>query len=384
LTEDQKLLVDSARQFIEKEHSFAQRWERARTGEAFSPVKWRAFGEMGWLGMALPESVGRLGLSAVEIVLLAEELGRGLVLEPFAACGVLPARLLAKLGGPRHAGLLEASIGGAAIIAAALSEPQARGAVAEVELRAEPVGGGWRLTGCKSLVIGAPEVAWFLVSARTGGDRGSRAGLSLFLVGRGQFGVSVQGDRLMDWSSSADVRFESAVVAREALIGEEGEAAAALQEAVDEAILALCAEAVGAIEGSIDLTATYLSQRRQFGVPIATFQALQHRIADMAIELTQARSAVYRALGEFFQPDARRRTLAVSGCKAMVTRIGKWATSQGIQLHGGYGLTEEYQVGHYFKRLLVIDAMFGRMDHHLNRYARALAAEAVAASRAKP
>ena len=146
-----------------------------------------------------------------------------------------------------------------------------------------------------------------------------------------------------------------------------------LQDAVDEAIVVLCAEAVGAMEGAIDVTAEYIKTRKQFGVAIGTFQALQHRMADMAIELVQARSAVYRAL-QSLELKSPRRSIDVSGCKAFVTRIGKWTTSQGIQLHGGYGMTEEYKVGQYFKRLLIIDGLFGRMDYHLNRYARAFAA----------
>ena len=275
---------------------------------------------------------------------------------------------------------LDRLISGEAVVAAALGEPQARGVIADVALCADRMAGGWRLDGLKSLVVGAPQAQWLLVSARTSGERNQTAGISVFLVPREQAGITVEGDRLVDWSSAADVRFKDVFVSQEALLGAEGEAFEALQEAVDSTILALCAEAVGAMEGAIKVTAPYLAERKQFGVPIATFQALQHRMADMAIELMQARSAVYGALATFFRPDATARSIAVSGCKAMVTRIGKWTTSQGIQLHGGYGITEEYQVGHYFKRLLVIDALFGRMDHHLNRYADMLVANALRAT----
>ena len=371
LTEEQKLLQESASRFLERDYGFEKRRARVKAGDAFDRCIWKTFGEMGWLSIIVPERDGGLGQSVIEAALVAEELGRHQVLEPYVACGILPVKLLTGLAHSRHADLVAGLLAGEVVAALAHSEPQARGNVCDVAANARLGSSGWRINGRKSLVVGAPIADCFIVSARTSGDRTSEQGVSLFLVPADAPGLRVEGNRLMDWSSGADVVFDDVLVGSDALLGNVGMAAPVLQDVIDEAIVLLCAEVVGAMEGAIDVTAEYIKTRKQFGVAIGSFQALQHRMADMAIELVQARSAVYRAL-QAIQLDSPRKSIDISGCKAFVTRIGKWTTSQGIQLHGGYGMTEEYKVGQYFKRLLVIDAIFGRMDYHLNRYARAI------------
>lgn len=373
LTDEQKLLQESARRLVEKDCSFDRRRARVKADDAFDREIWKSFGSMGWLSIMVPEAMGGMGQSVIEAALVAEEMGRGQVLEPYAACGILPLRLLAALALPQTEALVSAAVAGKAIVAVAHSEPQARGNVCDISVGARRVGARWQISGRKSLVVGAPAADWFIVSARTSGERASAEGISLFVLPAKARGVQVEGDRLMDWTSAADVVFDDVEVGPDALLGPLGGGAGVLQDAVDDTIVMLCAEAVGAMEGAIDLTAEYIKTRKQFGVAIGTFQALQHRMADMAIELVQARSAVCRAL-QAIELQSPRKSIDVSGCKAFITRIGKWTTSQGIQLHGGYGMTEEYKVGQYFKRLLVIDGLFGRADYHLNRYARAFAA----------
>lgn len=366
LNEEQQLLQYSVRRYVEKEHSFEQRRRRVGVGQAFDRSVWRAFGDMGWLSIQLPENLGGMGQSIIEAALVAEELARAQVLEPYVACGFLPLRILSQFSKGREDLIVDAAAG-TAVVALAHSEPQARGNVCDVDVRAQREGGGWRIRGRKSLVVGGPVADWFIVSARTGDARTDERGVSLFLVNGKEPGSQREGDRLADWSSAGDVTFD-VLVGPEALISAEGEGGSILQSAIDDAIIVLCAEAVGAMQGAIDTTSEYIKSRKQFGVPIGSFQALKHRMADMSIELVQARSSVNRAL-QSAQLGLPGKTFDASGCKAMVIRVGKWTTAQGIQLHGGYGMTEEYKVGQYFKRVLMADAMFGRVDFHLNRYA---------------
>lgn len=373
LTDEQKLLQDSVRRYAERDYTFEERRKRVKAGQALDRKVWKTFGEMGWLSILLPEDLGGSGQSVIEAALIAEEIGRGQILEPYAVCGILPLLLLAKNPQGRSE-LIEKVASGEAVVAVAASEPQARGNLFDINVCARRAGSGWRISGHKSLVIGGPAADWLIVSARTSGERASDHGVSLFLVRADTPGVRREGDRLTDWSSSGDVFLDDVEVAADALLGKEGTASSALQDAVDDTIIVLCAEAVGAMQGAIEITSEYIKTRKQFGVPIGSFQALQHRMSDMAIELVQARSAVNWAL-QSAQLDSPSKTYDVSGCKAMVARIGKWATSQGIQLHGGYGMTEEYRVGQYFKRLLAIDAMFGRVDYHINRYASAMVSQ---------
>ena len=377
LSDEQQMLQDSAQRFVQKDYTFEHRRKLAAHGGGFSRDMWRAFGEMGWLGVAVPEAFGGLGFTPVESALIAEQFGRGLVLEPYVMCGVFPAALVTRCAsGKQRDELLAEIISGETLIAVAHSEREARGVVSHVSMTAKQAqDGAWRLDGHKTLVVGATMADRLIVVARVAGGVRDAAGLGLFVVDPHAAGVTLEPYRLLDGTPAADLVLASVTVEAKAVIGTPGEALKGLLAAVDEAIVASCAELVGDIDDTVELTAEYLKTRKQFGVPIGSFQALQHRIADMAIDAMQARATLHRAL-KALSDDNGTRSVEVSGCKAQTIRSGKFVTQQGIQLHGGYGITDEYKVGHHYRRVLIVDALFGNMEYHLNRYARQVQADA--------
>jgi alkylation response protein AidB-like acyl-CoA dehydrogenase len=383
LSEEQQMLQDSVRRYVDKSYTFEARARLVKDGGGFSRETWNAWAEMGWLMASIPEEYGGLGFSDVESALIAEELGRGLVLEPYVFCAAFPTAILRCCASEAQKAELLGAIGsGETLIAVAHSEPQARGCVAHAATTAwRRADGGFTLNGRKSVVVGAPVADRIIVAARSVGDLLDEAGLddaglSLFLVDPRSEGVRLESYCLLDGTPAADLVLENVAVSEEALLGEEGKALAGLQRAVDEAIVALCAETVGGMEDVIALCAEYLKTRQQFGVAIGTFQALQHRMADMAIELMQARATLHRGLAALTDPTLRDVSAVISGCKAQVTKSAKFVTAQGIQLHGGYGITEEYRVGHHYRRLVLADAWFGNLDYHVGRYAAHIQAEA--------
>ena len=329
---------------------------------------------MGWLAAAVPEEHGGLGFGPIELALLGEEFGRHLVPEPFNACGVLPAVLIRRVVTPdQQASLLAAIASGETLVAVAHSEPEARGCVNHVTCRAQRrPDGGWRLDGAKSLVVGAPVADTLMVVARTGGSIDSVEGISIFAVPADMPGARLQTYALLDGSPAADLSLEGVVLPADALIGVEGQAAAALQRAIDESIVLQCAEIVGGTADVLAICSEYLKTRKQFGVPIGSFQALQHRMADMAIEASQARASVHRGLQALTASSSGSVSVDVSGVKAQVVKSARYVMQHGIQLHGGYGITEEYRVGHHWRRLVLNDALFGSGAYHLSRYAEHL------------
>jgi alkylation response protein AidB-like acyl-CoA dehydrogenase len=377
LSDEQQMLQDSARRFVQKDYTFEYRRKLAAHGGGFSRDMWRTFGEMGWLGVAVPEPFGGLGFTPVESALIAEQLGRGLVLEPYVMCGVFPAALVTHCAsGEQRDELLAEIISGETLIAVAHSEREARGVVSHVSMTAKQAqDGAWRLDGHKALVVGATMADRLIVVARVEGGVRDAAGLGLFVIDPQAAGVTLEPYRLLDGTPAADLVLAGVTVEAKAVIGTPGEALQGLQAAVDEAIVASCAELVGDIGDTVELTAGYLKTRKQFGVPIGSFQALQHRIADMAIDAMQARATLHRALKALTDNNGTR-SVEVSGCKAQTIRSVKFVTQQGIQLHGGYGITDEYKVGHHYRRTLIVDALFGNMEYHLNRYARQIQADA--------
>ena len=370
LTKDQQLLKESAERYLEKSYPFEHRNALARES-GFARATWAAFAEMGWLMVTIPEAYSGLGLSAVESALIAEQIGRSLVLEPYTLCGLFPVALVLRCASePQKQSLLAAIGSGELLIAVAHSEAQSRGELTQVAIRARRHADGYLLSGRKTLVVGGPVADRLLVIARTAGAAGDRAGISVFLIDPASPGVRLEPYRLLDGTPAADLILEDAVVPDSARLGAEGAAFTALEQAVGEAIVGLCAQTMGGIEDVIRLTSEHLKTRRQFGVPIGSFQALQHRFADMAIERMLARATLHRALEILATPSRPDPGVLLGGCKAQVTRSAKFVTAQGIQLHGGYGITEEYRVGHHWRRLLLTDALFGSLDHHLNRYAQ--------------
>ncbi|MPW05257.1 acyl-CoA dehydrogenase [Paraburkholderia sp. CNPSo 3155] len=380
LSDEQRMLQESAQRFVQKSYTFEHRRNLASEAGGFSRDTWRTLGEMGWLGIAVPEEMGGLGFSPVESAIVAEQIGRALVLEPYAMCGVFPASLVTRCGreGQRET-LLAEIVSGEAVYAVAHSEREARGQVHYVTATARKTADGtWRLDGYKTLVVGAPVADRLLVVARTSGAATDKDGIGIFVVDPKQTGVTLKTCALLDGTPSADLLLEGVIVAQSDVLGEAGNAFDGLQAAVDETIVSICAELVGDMEDAIELASEYLKTRKQFGVAIGSFQALQHRMADMAIDAMQARATLHRALLALTE-NGPNRSVEVSGCKAQTTRSAKFVTQQGIQLHGGYGITNEYKVGHHYRRHLVLDALFGNMDYHLNRYACQIQCEALAA-----
>lgn len=366
LNDEQKLILESARRFATEEYPFEQRRKRVEQGNSFDRASWRQMAGLGWFGIGLPEDAGGFGASTIENTLIAEALAKAQALEPYTMCGVLPARILAAFPKvPLACEALGALVSGEKIFAAGYSEAISRGDALSIATFASKTDDGWKITGCKTLVVGGDAADQLIITALEEGT----ADFKLFLVDATSSGIIRKGDKLVDWTSGVDVVLQGVEVPDTALLASGEEALLALRLCLDEAAVVLCAEAVGAIEGAIEITAQYLKERHQYGVPLSSFQVLQHRMADMAMELVLARSAVMCALQAFFNAEPAERSARIAGCKAYVTRIGKWATSQAIQLHGGYGITEEYAVGHYYKRLLVIDALLGRQEFQLRTYA---------------
>ena len=379
LSDEQRMLRESVSRFIEKSYTFKVRQNRVANENGFSREAWNTFAEMGWLGVSVPEQFGGLGFSSIETAIIAEELGKGLVLEPYLMCGLFPAAVLVHCAASEHKQRLLPQLTSAeTLFAVACSEPDARGDLSRVDTRARPNDdGSYRLDGQKSLVVGAPVADQLIVGARTEGADSLNGEVSLFLVDANTEGVRLDTYSLLDGTPAADMVFTQAIVPSGALLTQREGVLEGLQQAVDETLVAICAELVGDMEDAIPITAEYIKTRKQFGVPIGSFQVLQHRMADMAIELSQARASLHRALAAVTEPEQADRSVTVSGCKAQIFASAYFVTSQCIQLHGGYGITEEYRIGHHFRRLLILDPLFGDRNVHLNRYATHLQKQAL-------
>lgn len=370
LNDEQQMLKDSARRFLEQTCAFETRSDLVERG-SFDQARWERFAEMGWLAMALPEEYEGLGSSAIETTILMEELGRVLCVEPFWAIGVLAAQVIVASGDEdKAAQILPQLAAGTARPVLAHGEPESRGALAYVATSAQPDGNsGWRLDGHKSLVVGGNVADRFIVSARTGGAAGDEEGITLFIVPCDTPGLTVRALRLVDNRWCADIELAGVRVGNDAILGRRGGAYEALDHAHAHALVALCAEAVGVMEKALWITRDYLKMRKQFGVTLNTFQALQHRMSDMLLELELARGMVHKALAAMAAPP-RERARALSSAKIQVGRSGKFVCGQAIQLHGGIGVTEEYVIGHHFKRMTAIEYALGSSHAHLERLAQ--------------
>jgi hypothetical protein len=359
-SEDQVLLSDSVERCLAETYSFDTRRAIVRAG-GFEPGQWRRFAAMGWLGTALPDAFGGIDGGAEELALLHEALGRALVLEPVAGVATLAAQALRHADAARARDLLPALVAGERIVVLAHHEAGAAGRLAQVGALAEASGAGVRLRGHKLLLPGGPQAESFIVSAREpGGD--ADAALSLFLVPRDAPGLHRHDYRLIDGSSACDLVLDGVPLAASARLGPAGSGLAALDEAHALATIAVLAEAVGVMDRAVRTTRGYLLERQQFGMAIAGFQALRHRLADMVIALEQSRAMLQHALQALHDTDRPRRCRALALAKALVGRNGRFVGAQAIQLHGGIGMTDEYVIGHCFKRLMVLDRWLGDAD----------------------
>ncbi|MFF0496161.1 acyl-CoA dehydrogenase family protein [Nocardia aobensis] len=364
-TAEQQLLRDTVTEFLAARYDLEKSRAAARVGAGHQPEIWRGFAEeVGILGASLPESVGGFDGGAIETMIIAEALGGALVVEPYVDTAVLGGGLLRRAGGARAEELLRGIVDGSVITAFAALEAHSGYDPARVATTARRDGDDWVLDGAKGVVTTAPLATHLLVTARTS----DAAGLSLFVVPADAAGLTQHPYRTIDERRAADLVLDGVRVGADALLGAEGAADESVERAIDEAIAAICAEAVGGMRRVLADTVEYSKQRRQFGVPIASFQVLQHRMVDMHLELEQAVAATYLVTLKLdAEPKARAR--AAAAAKATVARAAGFIGQHAVQLHGAMGMTEELAIGHFFKRLTAIRTEWGSADQHIARYA---------------
>ena len=373
-SEEQRLLRDSLQSFLRTSYDTDSRRKAIASEAGWRPEIWRALAQdVGVLGAALPEELGGLGGGPVDTMVVMTELGRALVVEPFLETVVIGAGLLKRCDSPAAGAAVEQIIAGELVTALAWGEPTSRYDVADVSTTARKDGEGWRLDGRKSVVVAAPWASKLLVTARTGGGRRETQGVSLFLVDKDAPGVSTRDYPTVDGKRASEIAFENVSLGAETLLGEEGQALPHVEAVLDEARAALCAEAGGVLSELVRQTVEYTKQRRQFGLPISSFQVLQHRMVDMFIAAEQSVSMTFMATLKLDLP-ATERAAAVSAAKAYVGRACTSVGQAAVQIHGGIGLTEELALSHYFKRATMIEQALGSSDFHLRRY-QALRAE---------
>jgi alkylation response protein AidB-like acyl-CoA dehydrogenase len=365
-TDEQKLLADSVARFVAKDYPFETRRKVMAGDEGWSRDIWKTFAELGWLAAPFAEEQGGLGGGPVEAAIVMEGFGKGLVLEPYLPTVVLGGTLLAA-GGRRD--LLAKLVEGGLQVSLAWVEPRARFDLAHVETRAERKSNGFALTGQKGVAFNAAAADWIVVPARTAGSANEKQGITLFLVPKGAKGLTVRPYRTVDGVRAAEVTLESVSIGPDSVLGEVDWGHTLLEAAIDRGIAAVCAEASGIMAHIVAATRDYLKTRKQFGVPLASFQVLQHRSVDMYVLSEQATSMAYRAavLADAREPADRAR--AVSAAKAWIGKAGRKVGQEAIQMHGGMGMTEEMPVSHSFKRLTMIDTLFGDHRFHRRRFA---------------
>lgn len=379
LSDEQKLLQDSVGRFIAGAYTMEKRRAAMKQKDGFSRGVWRTLAELGLLGLPLPENDGGSGGSGADVMVVMEQFGRGLLVEPYLASIVLCGGLLKQLAGPAQRPLLSHLASGDLLMAFAQGERQARYALHDIETSARRSGSGFVLNGHKSVVLHGDSADSLIVSARTAGASRDAHGISLFLVDRTANGVELRGTPTIDGLRSAEITFDNVELGADAVLGPLDGALPAIEHAVDGAIAAICAEAVGIMAALVEATLDYLKTRQQFGAPIGRNQALQHRMVDVQIAYEQARSMACLAAAMADSTDRAARRRAISAAKVQIGRSGKFVGQQAVQLHGGIAMTDEYKVGHYFKRLTMIVTQFGDVDHHLGLFASQGAPETEAA-----
>ncbi|MGW1739734.1 acyl-CoA dehydrogenase family protein [Nocardia sp. NPDC001965] len=370
-TDEQQMLRDAVSGFLAARYDLAKSRTAVKSGPGWQPEIWRGLAELDVLGVTLPEESGGSGGGPIEGMIIAEELGRALVVEPYVDTVVIGGGLLRRSGGERAWELLKGIADGSVRLAFAALEPQSGEVRHDVSSTARRDGTDWVIEGSKIVVTGVPVATALIVSARTSGERRDQDGISLFLVdfdpAAPPAGIEVHQYRTIDDRVAADLTFADFRVPANSLLGEEGRAWPAIEATVDEAIAAIASEAVGLMRKVLDDTVEYTKQRQQFGVSISSFQALQHRMVDMLIELEQSIAAAYLAAYAVAAEPAERAR-AVSAAKVTIGRATRFIGQNAVQLHGAMGMTEELAIGHYFKRLTAIEYEFGSSSDHLARY----------------
>lgn len=367
-SEEQSLLKDSIAKFIKNDYSYEIRQKHMAMDKGFDPATWNTFAELGWLCVPFSEEDGGIGGGPVEIMVVMEEFGKGLVVEPFFPSVILSGATIAAAGNEQQKSeWLPAIIDGSRLFSLAFVESQARYDLFDVKTTATEAHGKFVLNGTKSMVIHGGSADSFLVVARTSGEQRDQQGISMFLVAADTKGVSVNSYRTLDGHKAAEVSFDQVEIDASNLLGTKDQAYELLQKVSDDACLALCAEAVGMMEMLYKETVEYTKERKQFGVPIAIFQALQHRMVDMFTLQEECRSLLLRAvLSHEAGIDEYRKN--VSALKYAVAVKGQKVAHEAVQIFGGMGMTDEMNVGMYLKRINMINTLFGNGDYHLKRF----------------
>jgi len=367
-TEEQEMVRDGLSRMVRERYDWDTRQAAIESEAGWNPEIWAQLAELGILGMPFGEEDGGFGGGAVDAMVVMEEFGKVLVVEPFVPTVVCAGGFL------KHAGTaaqkeehIGAIVDGSRIFAFAHSEPRGRYDYADLETTAKKNGDGYVLNGHKAVVIGAPWASHLIVTARTSGDRRDHDGVSVFIVDKSAKGVVTRDYPTVDGRRAAEVYFENATIPADTLIGEEGGALPLIERVADEAAAAQCAEACGAMKVANAMTVEYSRQRKQFGVPIGSFQVLQHRMVDMYTQYEQSVSLTYLATLKLDAAEKERKR-AVSAAKVGVGQAARLIGQEAVQIHGGNGVTDEYAIGHYFKRLTIFESEFGNVDYHMKRH----------------
>ena len=368
-SDEQTLLQESVSRFITNDYGFEERQKHSRSDLGYSEENWKTFAELGWLGVPFAEGAGGFGGGAVETMLMMEEFGKGLVVEPYLATVVACGAALDAAGSDdQQTAYIPEIINGSKLWALAFAEPQGRFNLADLVTVASSDKDRYLLSGHKAVVINGPNADYFIVSARTSGEQRDQEGVTLFIVPADAAGLTRRDYPTVDGQRACELILDQVELADSNILGEEGHGLTVLQQAIDFATLAIGSEAVGCMEVLYKDTVEYCKNREQFGQPIGKFQVLQHRMVDMFMEHEQSKSLMFMAAmrwDEGYGPEAQK---AVSAFKVQVGKSGKFVGQSAVQLHGGMGMTDELNIGHYFKRLTIIDTMFGNVDHHLKRF----------------
>ena len=362
-SDDQKQLRDAIRRYLSQEYSFEQRKKILQSESGVSPTVWSGLAELGLMSVPVPEAAGGFGGNGVDLMVVMEELGRALVVEPFFATAVMGVAFLKHGSGEAHHALLSKVVAGEAKLGVALGEAQSRYELFNVATMLKD----GKLNCTKTVVLHGAEADQLIVSARVSGAQRDQAGLTVVMVDAKAPGISMRAYRTIDGMRAADITFKD--VAATTVLGEAGEGFALIEHVADIGTVALCGEAIGVMAVANEQTLEYLRTRQQFGKVIGAFQALQHRATEMFMQLEQAKSLTYLASVKIDSPDRAERRRAVSAAKVRVGRAIKVVGQEAIQMHGGMGMTWEMPISHYFKRMTMIDQTLGDVDHHLALFA---------------
>lgn len=370
LNTEQQLLRDSVDRFVRDNYELDNRIKLVATKHGFSEALWQTMAELGWLALPFAEADGGFGGDQIDTMVIMEQFGKGLVVEPYFASVILGGGVLKRAASlQQKADLLPGLIDGSRQLTLGYAEEQARFDLHDVTTIARVEGDAFIINGHKSMVTNAATASQLIISARTGGGQIDKNGISLFIVDVDDAGISMENFPTVDGLRASEVKFKDVRVSAQNLLGELDNGFEVLNAVANDAILALCAEAIGAMEVLYKDTVEYTQEREQFGHPLADFQVLQHRMVEMFMEYEQCKSMLYRATLEVAQGDSATAQRTVHALKHLVGKTAIFIGENAVQLHGGMGMTEELRIGHYFKRLLVIDAQFGNADFHLQQFA---------------